>query len=117
MRKIWTISGLFVALLLTGATSNCSLDPNVATAQQAVIGINAYNAAVATATAYLKLPICGSPPCRTQALSQSVYTALKSGRAARAQILAALAANQSAPITAVQALEAAYSVVQSIPQQ
>lgn len=116
-RSIGYLAALGVALMLTGATAECSLDPNVATAQQAVIGINAYNAGVATATAYLKLPVCGTPPCRTQALSQSVYTAMKSGRSARTQILTALANNQSAPITAVQALEAAYSVVSQIPQQ
>jgi hypothetical protein len=117
MRKVYTILGLVVALGLTGATANCNLDPNVATANQAVIAINTYNAAVATGTNYLRLPLCptAAPVCRTQALSQSVYSALKSGRAARTQLITALAADQSAPITAIQALEAAYSVIQSIP--
>ena len=96
----------------------CNMDPNIATPNQVVIGINAYNAAVATGTNYLRLPLCAptpQPPCRTQALSQSVYTALRSGRAARAQLLSALANNQSAPITAIQALQAAYAVIQSVP--
>jgi hypothetical protein len=32
-------------------------------------------------------------------------------------VLTALAANQAAPITAIQALEAAYAVIQQIPKQ
>jgi hypothetical protein len=101
------------------ALAGCNPDPNVATPNQVVIAVNAYNAAVATGRNYLVLPLCSATAptvCRTQALSQSVYTALKSGRAARTQLLAALAANQAAPVTAVQALEAAYSVIQSLPQ-
>jgi hypothetical protein len=109
----WGVAGL--GLLALGACNQ--INPNVATPNEEVIGINAYNAAVATATAYLQLPICGVPPCRTKVLSQSVYTALKSGRVARNQVLAALAANQAAPLTALQALQAAYAVVQQIPQQ
>ena len=98
--------------------AGCNPDPNVATPNQALIAVNAYNAAVATGTVYLKRPLCptAAPICRTKALSQQVYTALRAGRAARGQILSALAANQAAPITAIQALEAAYSVVSSIPQ-
>lgn len=112
---------LLLALgLATGLAGCATLDPNVATPNQVVIGINAYNAAVVTGTTYLHLPLCTASvtlPCRTQGLSQQVYTALRSGRAARTQLLAALAANQSAPVTALQALQAAYAVVQQIPQQ
>lgn len=115
MDKIVFVIGLVV--MLAGCNS---IDPNVATPNQVVLGVNAYNTAVATGTAYLKLPVCSatvSAPCRTKALSRSVYTALKSGRAARAQLLTALENNQTAPITALQALQAAYAVVSSIPQQ
>lgn len=107
-----------VAIGLGLALTGCNVNPNVATPNQVVIAVNAYNAAVATGTTYLKLPLCApvpAPPCRTQGLSQQVYSSLKAGRAARTQLLAALANNQSAPITAIQALEAAYSVIQSIP--
>lgn len=116
MKKI--ILGLSLTFALGLGACN-SIDPTVATPNQVIIGVNAYNTAVATGTAYLKLPLCGpaAPPCRTQGLSQSVYSALKSGRAARAQLLTALANNQSAPLTALQALQAAYTVVQNIPQQ
>lgn len=97
----------------------CNMDPTVATPNQVVIAVNAYNAAVATGTQYLKLPLCNPAPapCRTQALSQSVYTSLKSGRVARKQLLDALAKDQAAPLTAIGALQAAYSVIQQIPQQ
>ena len=113
----FAISGA-LALALAGCNT-LNLDPNVATPNQVVIGINAYNTAVGTGTAYLSLPLCGAhpSPCRTQVLSQSVYTALKSGRAARAALLADLKNNQSASVTAIQALQAAYAVLQQIPQQ
>ena len=115
MRSFILIAALAVGL----AGCNTSLDPTVATPNQVVIAVNAYNAAVVTAKNYLALPLCSTVVvnvCRTQALSQSVYSSIKAGRAARTQLLAALASNSAAPLTALQALEAAYSVVSSIPQ-
>ena len=111
--KLWITAGLALALAGCG-----NLNPDVATPNQVVIAVNAYNAAVVSGTAYLKLPLCtvNTPPCRTQEMSQRVYTTLKAGRGARAQLLAALAANQTASITAIQTLEAAYSVIQQIPK-
>ena len=114
------IAYLGAALALSLGLAACNPDPNVATPNQVVIAINTYNAAVATGTQYLRLPLCLPTlvlPCRTQPLSQSVYTALRTGRAARKQLLAALAANQAAPLTALGALQAAYSVISQIPQQ
>ena len=109
---------LLLAAALAGSLAGCAnLNPDIASPNQAVIAINAFNAAVATGTAYLKLPVCGAPPCRTLELSQSVYSSLKAGRVARKQLLTALSNNQSAPITAIQALQAAYSVVRQIPLQ
>lgn len=110
---------ILVGVVAAGLAGCQPINPTVATPNQVVIGLNAYNTAVATGTAYLRLPLCDRalPPCRNQALSQRVYVALKSGRAARAQLLAALQANQAAPLTALQALQAAYAVVSSIPQQ
>ncbi len=110
------LASLALALALAGCNTN--INPSVATPNQVVIAVNAYNAAVATGTNYLKLPVCSTivgAPCRTSALSQSVYSALRAGRSARTQLLAALANNTSAPLTALQALEAAYSVIQQIP--
>ena len=106
-----------IAVALVAGLAGCNQNPDVATPNQVVIALNAYNTAAATGTAYLNLPLCGSPPCRELAMSQNVYTALKSARAARTQLLAALKANQSAPITAIQALQAAGAVIQQIPLQ
>ena len=102
---------LIVAALAAGLVG-CNTTPN-----QIVLAVNAYNAAVATGTAYLQLPLCPPAPCRTQSLSQSVYTALKAGRGARSQLLAALEANQPAPAAAIQTLTTANAVIQQIPQQ
>ena len=107
-----------VAGALALALAGCNPDPNVATPNQVLIGINAYNTAVGTGTAYLRLPLCSATvrnPCRTQALSQSVYTALRSGRSARNQLMAQLAANQTASLTLIQTLRASYSVLSSLP--
>ena len=110
MKKVLILCG---ALVLAG----CNVDPNVATPNQALIAVNAYNAGVAAGVNYLKLPLCpaNAPVCRTAGLSQQVYTALKAGRVARGQVLSALAANTAAPITAIQALQTAYAVLQQIP--
>lgn len=113
---------LILPLAAALALGGCAAipNPNVATPNQVVIAVNAYNAAVATGRNYLVLPLCMPNlilPCRTPGMSQKVYTALKAARPARNQLLAALKANQAAPITAIQALEAAYSVVQSLPKQ
>lgn len=110
MRKFLVAAGL--ALTLAGC------DPNVATPNQVLIAVNAYNTAVVSGTVYLKLPLCAAAqpaPCRTQALSQSVYTALRSGRAARGTLLADLAANTTVPITLIQTLQAAYAVLSALP--
>ena len=119
MKKWMFVLPLVAMPLLMGqsAPAGCNVDPNIATPNQIVIGVNAYNAAVGTGTAYLHLPICGKAPCRTQALSESVYTALKSGRAARDQLLVDLQNNQTAPVTLIQSLQAAYAVLSTIPQQ
>lgn len=107
--------GLGVALALAGCAGNPN--PDVASANQVVIAVNAYNTAVATGTNYLRLPICNvsAPPCRTQEMSQTVYNALRSGRVARNQLVAGLKANSAASLTALQALSAAYSVIQNLP--
>lgn len=111
MRKLALLTAL-------GLSACATLDPNVVTPNQALIAVNAYNTAVASGTAYLRLPLCvtNNAPCRTQALSQSVYTALRAGRSARLAILADLQTNTTAPITLVQTLQAAAATISSIPQ-
>ncbi len=107
---------ILVAALALGLGA-CNPDPNVATPGQEYIGLNAYLAGVKVATQYLRLPLCptAAPLCRTQAMSQRVYDNLKAARAGKAQIIAALQNNSTVPLTAIQALQAAYAVVQQLP--
>lgn len=111
MRKLLILAATGLAL----AGCNTNLNPNVATPAQAGAWLGTYNIAVAGARAYLASPLCVTKST-AQPLCQEVYSSLVAARAARKQISAALAANQSAPITAVQAIEAAYAVFQQIPQ-
>lgn len=114
MKKTGKIAGMTFVLGLV--LSSCATVPNVATPNQEYVGLNAYYAAVKTATNYLALPLCPTATlCRTQTLSQSVYSALRSARVARKQITVALEQAQPAPLTAISALEAAYAVIQQIP--
>lgn len=111
---------LLGVLGLALAGCNVNLNPSIATPSQVDIAINSFDAAEVTATNYLRLPLCsvaGVQVCRTQAASQSVYTAVKSGRVARDQLTADLAANASAPVTLLQSLTTAVSTLQSIAAQ
>ena len=105
---------LLILAATTLALAGCNPNPNVATPNQAVTAVNAYNALQATGRAYLASPSCTTKPAA--ALCQQVFTSLALAYPAAKQVLAALKANQAAPITAVQALSAAYSVIESIPQ-
>ena len=109
------LTGSIVAAALAVALSGCvTTDTTVATPSQLYIGVNSYVAAGNAAIVYLD-----SSACKTKTpapLCQEVYTSLLSARAAKTQIVAALQANQAAPLTALQALEAAYAVIQSIPK-
>ena len=108
-------SFIIIAALAAGlAGCNANLNPDVATPNQVYIGLNAYGVAVNTANVYLRSPSCTSKPAA--ALCQQVYTALKSARAARKQLTAQLVTNQTVSLTALQALQAAYAVIQTIPQ-
>ena len=110
MRSILIVAGLASAL----AGCNTNINPNVASPRAEIIGINVYIVAGNAARVYLASPACTTRP--PAALCQSVDTAIKSMRTARKQIIAALKAHQDAPLTAIDTLRAAYSVLQSIPK-
>lgn len=109
MRKL-----LFASLAALALAGCVDVNPDVATPNQMAIAINAYTTAGYAATIYLASPACATPPA--DPLCQKVYTAMKSGRAASKQIRAALKANQTVPLSALQALQAAYAVIQSLPK-
>lgn len=114
MRKL-TLAGVLVLGLVGCAGS--SFNPNVATPNQEYVGLNGYLAAVKTGDNYVKLPTCptNAPVCKTQALAQQVYSALRAARGARKIISANLAAGQPMSLTALQTLQAAYAIIQQIP--
>lgn len=60
--------------VVTGAT---------VTVQEVYIAANAYDAIEASATTYLKLPVCGNLPCRNPSATKPIVAAVRSGRLAR----------------------------------
>ena len=114
MRKFSIAVGL-LAMLAAPLAGCVTTDSTIATPSQMYIGVNAYVAAGDSAAIYLKSPACTAKP--PQALCQSVYSAMLAARAAKTQIIAALKANQTAPLTALQTMEAAYAIIQNIPKQ
>jgi len=109
---------LMAALALAGC--NVNVNPTVATPNQVVIAINAFDAVEATATTYLGWPLCGAPGvsvCRTLATSKAVANGVRTGRAARDALVADLQANASAPITALDTLTATISTLQTLTAQ
>ena len=100
-------------LLLIGllALGGCSTLQNIGTIvtgasvtpSQVYIAANAFDAVEATATTYLNLPACGGTAklCRTAAAVKAIVPAVRSGRAARNQLEAAVNANGgTAPVPA-----------------
>lgn len=70
------------------------------TPQQVYVSANAFDAIEATATQYLRLPPCGSFPCRNAGAVKVIVPAVRSGRLARNQLEAAISANPGAPVNA-----------------
>lgn len=77
---------------ITGAT---------VTPESVVIASNAFDAVEGTATNYLKLPPCGAGApvlCRSSAAAAAIVPAIRSGRAARTQLEAAVNSGGATPI-------------------
>ena len=70
------------------------------TPEQVYVSANAFDAVEATATQYLRLPVCGSLPCRNPSAVAVIVPAVRSGRLARNKLEAAVNANPSAPVDA-----------------
>lgn len=113
MKKLIIASALVASVGLVGCGIN--LNPNVASPNQIYIAVNAFDAAEATATNYLGLPLCPSAAvCRTTAASQAIVNAVRVGRVARDQLTVDLQTNVTAPITLLQSLTTAVSTLQSL---
>lgn len=114
MMRASTLAGLMaLGLSLSGCAT---VNPTIATPNQEYVGLNAYYAALQTGNNYLALPLCGGSAtiCRTRPLSLQVARALVAVRAARKQITVAIEMGMPAPLTALDALQAGYSVIQQI---
>jgi hypothetical protein len=77
--------------VVTGAT----ITPN-----QVYIAANAFDAVEASATTYLRLPACGSAPCRNVGATNTIVAAVRAGRLARNALEAAVNTNPGAPVNA-----------------
>ena len=102
---------LICVISLALALASCSTISNVVgvvtgttvTPNQAYIAANAFDALEATATTYLKLPACvsgGSAVCRTQSAVNAIVPAIRVGRKARNNLLAAVTAANGSPVSA-----------------
>lgn len=95
--------GLGLALALTGCSTLSNLETIASgsvSPQQVYIAANSFDAIEATATQYLGLPLCpqGTPVCRTQVSSQTVYNNVKTARGARNALEAYMGANPGAAV-------------------
>lgn len=70
------------------------------TPEQVYIAANAFDGIEASATNYLRLPVCGSAPCRNPNATKSIVSAIRSGRLARNKLESAVGANPSGPVDA-----------------
>ena len=113
----------FAVLVVAGvalAGCNTALDPTVATPNQVLVAVNAFDAAEVAATNYLRLPLCatnGPTICRNAVASKSIANGIRAGRPARDQLTTALANNASAPLTVYQTLTAAVSSLEVLTAQ
>ena len=70
------------------------------TPEQVYVSANAFDAIEASATQYLRLPVCGSAPCRNAGATQTIVAAVRSGRLARNKLESAVNANPTGPVDA-----------------
>ena len=117
MKKIVFVAALLASVSLAGCSTLSLLTGSSVTAQEIIVAGNTFDAIEATATNYLKLPLCPQATvCRTQAASAAIYPAVKSARQARATLEAAVAANPNAalPISNYNVLMTAINTLQSL---
>jgi hypothetical protein len=116
---------LFVgALALGGCSTISTLTGASVSPQSALVAANSFDALETAATSYLQLPACATPSptgvvCRNAAAAKAIGPAVRSGRTARNQIEALLAANSGAaiPVATLATLQAAIASLQSIYTQ
>ena len=110
MRKFVLAAALAILPMLGGCAALQKVETvfqvaqgQIVTPQAVWVAVNAFDAAESVATKYLQLPRCGTGPviCRDQAISASVIVWIRTGRADRNQLKAALRANPSGSLTLI----------------
>ena len=106
---------LCVAVLgLTGCAAIDTITGNNVSPTTVYVAANSFDALEGTAANYLKLPICGSLPCRTQALSQKLVTDMRAGRLIRNQLEALINAGNGNAIVPTSIYNSLVAVVTAI---
>jgi hypothetical protein len=120
------VIGAFVLapVFLSGCSAVTTLTSPALTPTQVIVAANAFDAIEATATNYLSLPTCptATPVCKTAAGVNAIVPAIRTGRAARNTLEAAVNSGGATPlsvstyttlttaITTLQAVMAQYAV-------
>ena len=85
------------------------------TAQQVDVAASSFDALEGTAAQYLRLPLCpGATLCRTQAVSQTIYTKLKAGRSARIALEGQVQNGGNGSVSNYNVLVTAISTIQAL---
>ncbi|MDE2106269.1 MAG: hypothetical protein KGL39_54115 [Patescibacteria group bacterium] len=111
-------------LALAGALAGCagstaSLVSSTVNPNYAYSAVQAFNVAETTADGYLRLPACvsgGSSICRDYGAASKIVPLVRTGRAARNQVVAALHASNGAaiPVASYNNLQAIVATLQSV---
>lgn len=109
----------FIILAAAGlALAGCNVNPNVATPNEVYAAGNAWYAAQVAGNTYMRLPVCSATvpaPCRTKAMTITVYSDLTKGNGLAQTVLADVNAGTPVPLTLVQTLSAIITTMQSLP--
>jgi hypothetical protein len=105
------------ALGFSGCAYVSTLEGTTVSPTQVIVAGNSFDAIEATATNYIRLPLCPAATlCRTAAATKAIVPAVRAARTARSQMEAYVNANPGSPapvslyntaITAINALESA----------
>lgn len=103
MKRLFFVAAIALSLGGCAQLTNAynALNGATITSQQVYIAANAFDAIEASATQYLRLPVCGSTtPCRNAGATNTIVAAVRAGRLARNALEAAVNANPGAPVNA-----------------
>jgi len=118
VKKSLILAGALIGLLPLGGC--VGLNPNVATPQQVIVASNAFDAAEATATNYLRLPPCPTQKvCRDASVVAKLVPAVRTARGARDSLIGYVKSNpgQNAPVTLIDALTTSVTTLTSLETQ